>query len=117
MAMVGNITSLTNNGLRDWLIQRVSALVLAVYTIFLLSFIIMHPNLDFATWQTLFAHPVMRIGSAVVLLNLILHAWIGLWTVSTDYLKSTVLRLSFQMFVALLLLASFIWGIDILWSV
>ena len=117
MAMVGNITSLTNNGLRDWLIQRVSALVLAAYTIFLITFIVMHPNLDFMTWQALFSHPVMRIASAVVLLNLILHAWIGLWTVSTDYLKSTVVRVSFQMFVVILLLAAFIWGIDILWSV
>jgi len=117
MAMVGNITSLTNNGLRDWLIQRVSALVLAVYTIFLLTFIYMHPNLDFMTWQGLFANPIMRIASAIVMLSLISHAWIGLWTVSTDYLKSTVIRVSFQMVVVLLLLAAFIWGIDILWSV
>ena len=114
--MVGNVTSLTNNGLRDWLIQRVTALVLAAYTIFLLIFLVMHHDLDFSTWQELFASTFVRTFSLLALLSVLLHAWIGLWTISTDYLKCVYGRLSFQIITFLALLSFFIWGIEILWG-
>jgi len=114
--MVGNVTSLTNNGLRDWLIQRVTALVLAAYTIFLCAFFILHPDLDFKTWHSLFDSIFMRTFSLLAMLSVLLHAWIGLWTISTDYLKCVYARLSFQIIIFLALLSFFIWGIEILWG-
>jgi len=114
--MVGNVTSLTNNGLRDWLIQRVSAVVLALYFLFLLGFLLWTPTLDYQTLHGLFHHTAMRITTVIVLLSLITHSWIGLWTVTTDYLKGTIGRLTTQMVILLGLLALFIWGFEILWG-
>ncbi|MGL5741174.1 MAG: succinate dehydrogenase, hydrophobic membrane anchor protein [Legionella sp.] len=114
--MVTNVTSLTGNGLKDWFIQRVTAVYFAAYTFFILGFFLMHPQLSFAQWHDFFTHIGVRIASMIALFALSLHAWIGIWTVTTDYMKCTVLRLSVQMLVVLWLLSQFIWGLMILWG-
>lgn len=114
--MVTNVTSLTGNGLKDWLIQRVTAVYFAVYSIFLFGFLIWHPDLNFEQWHVLFANTIFQIATAIGLLALTLHAWIGIWTVTTDYMKCTVIRLSVQMMVVLWLLSQFIWGLMIVWG-
>lgn len=115
--MVGNVTSLTNNGLRDWLIQRVTAIVLAIYSLMLLRFFYHHPGMSYDTWRALFVPLWMKILSLLTLISLVLHAWIGIWTVSTDYVKATKLRLPLQVIIALALLSLIVWGVEILWSV
>lgn len=114
--VLSSVTSLSSNGLRDWLVQRISAVLLAIYSLFILGFVFSHPNLDFDTWHNLFANSWMKIFSVLVLLNLILHAWIGIWIVTTDYLKIFFLRLSVQVLVILALVIYFIWGTAILWG-
>ena len=114
--MVKSITNLTRNGLSDWLLQRVSAVMMLVYTVFLLFFLCLHPNLQYLEWKALFVTPFMKIVSVLVLLSLLAHAWIGLWIVFTDYVKCIVVRLILQILVILLLLGYLIWGIMILWS-
>jgi succinate dehydrogenase / fumarate reductase membrane anchor subunit len=114
--MVNNVTSLTGNGLKDWLIQRVTAVYFAVYLIFLFSFLFLHPDLNFDQWHALFANPVFQIATAIGLLALTLHAWIGVWTVTTDYINCTVIRLSVQLLVVLWLLSQFVWGLMIVWG-
>ena len=114
--MVGNITSLTNNGLRDWLVQRVSAVVMTIYVFILFWFYVTNLEMDYVTWLDFFSQTWMVIASLIVLLNIILHAYIGLWTVSTDYIKPTMIRIPFQVLVVLVSLSLFIWGFDIFWS-
>jgi succinate dehydrogenase / fumarate reductase membrane anchor subunit len=114
--MVNNVTSLTGNGLKDWLIQRVTAVYFAVYTIFLFVFLLLHPNLNFTQWHELFANHVFQIATAIGLLALSLHAWVGIWTVTTDYIKCTAIRISVQLLVVLWLLSQFIWGLMIVWG-
>lgn len=114
--MVTNITSLTGNGLKDWLIQRVSAVYFAAYSLFLLGFLILHPHLHYSEWFALFHMPLFQVASVIALLMLSSHAWIGIWTVTTDYIKCTAIRLTIQLFVFLLLFAQFIWGLIILWG-
>lgn len=114
--MVTDVTSLTGNGLKDWLIQRVSAVYFAVYTIGLLGFILMHPHLEYGEWQALFHLMWFKVASLFAVFMLSLHAWIGIWTVTTDYMKSTALRLSVQMLVLLWLAGQFLWGFMIIWG-
>ncbi|MGQ3891556.1 succinate dehydrogenase, hydrophobic membrane anchor protein [Legionella sp. CNM-4043-24] len=114
--MVTNVTSLTGNGLKDWLIQRVTAIYLAVYTLFLFGFIFLHPHVSYDAWVALFHCSVFKTASVIALLAILLHAWIGLWTVTTDYLSCTALRLSVQMLVLAWLLGQFVWALMILWG-
>lgn len=114
--MVSNVTSLTGNGLKDWLIQRVTAVYFAAYTLFILAYLIAHPHMDYEQWHTLFQCHWVQVASLIALFALSLHAWIGVWTVTTDYMKCTVIRLSVQMLVALWLLGQFLWGLMIVWG-
>ncbi len=114
--MVTNVTSLTGNGLKDWLIQRVTAVYFAAYCIFVFGFLLVHPDLNFSQWHDLFTNTVFRVATILSLFALSLHAWVGIWTVTTDYIKCTVVRLSVQMLVVLWLLSQFIWGLMIVWG-
>jgi succinate dehydrogenase / fumarate reductase membrane anchor subunit len=114
--MVTNITSLTGNGLKDWLIQRVSAIYFAIYALFLFGFILKHPQLQFNQWHDLFHNMSFQIATVLALFMLLLHAWIGIWTVTTDYLKCFLIRISVQLMVFFVLLLQFVWGLMIIWG-
>jgi succinate dehydrogenase / fumarate reductase membrane anchor subunit len=121
--MVTAITSFGRSGLYDWLIQRVSAVVLAAYTLYIAGFIILTPDLTYAVWSELYSTLCMRVFSLATLLATAAHAWIGLWAVLSDYLtnrlmgaKATVLRLLAQGILGLVTLTYVVWGIEILWG-
>lgn len=114
--MVASISSLTGNGLRDWVTQRLSAFLVAVYAIMLLGFFMTHSPLSYGEWHKFFQCSVVRVFSLIFIFSLVLHAWIGVWTVTTDYLKCTVLRIIVQLGFALMLVICLAWGIDIFWG-
>ncbi|HCE7778418.1 TPA: succinate dehydrogenase, hydrophobic membrane anchor protein, partial [Pseudomonas aeruginosa] len=68
--MVTNVTNFSRSGLYDWMAQRVSAVVLAAYVIFLLGYLIAHPNISYADWHGLFSQGWMRIFSLLTLVAL-----------------------------------------------
>jgi succinate dehydrogenase / fumarate reductase membrane anchor subunit len=113
--MVENVTALSRNGVRDWLIQRVTAVVMAVYTVVLLACVLSVDHLSYEFWQDLYHHGAMKVLSFLVVLSLVCHAWIGLWTVYTDYIQVTGLRLLLQISTILGLLGLLAWGVMILW--
>jgi len=115
--MVTNISSFSRTGLSDWLIQRVSSIILAAYFVTIIAFLLLHPNIQYETWHNLFQQAWMRFFSLLFLISLLAHSWIGIWTVLTDYIKCTHLRLSIQIAVILLLILCFAWGIQILWGI
>ncbi|WP_163560451.1 succinate dehydrogenase, hydrophobic membrane anchor protein [Halomonas sp. NO4] len=114
--MVTNITNLGRSGLSDWLIQRVSAVILALYTLFIVLYLLFNPGLDYATWSGLFAQTWMRIFTLLALISIAAHAWVGLWTVTTDYLKSTGVRVGAQIVIILAIFVFLVWGIQVLWG-
>jgi succinate dehydrogenase / fumarate reductase, membrane anchor subunit len=121
--MVSSVTGLSRSGVADWLVQRISAVVLGIYFIGLLGYLLLNPDLTYAQWQALFASTWMRIASLGALISLCAHAWVGMWTVSTDYLtpamigkNANVLRFLFQAACILLIFIYLVWGIQILWG-
>ncbi len=114
--MVTNITNLGRSGLSDWMIQRVSAVILAFYALFIVLYLLFNPGLDYAAWSGLFSQTWMRIFSLLAFVSLAAHAWIGLWTVTTDYLKPTAIRVGVQILVILSIFVFLVWGIQVLWG-
>lgn len=111
-----SLTALTKSGLKDWLIQRVSAIILLVYIIFLGAFFVMHLHSGYAQWHRLFTCEWVRIFTLLALFSLIAHAWVGIWTIFTDYIHCSVLRGILQILVILAFIACVVWGINILWG-
>lgn len=117
LAMVKSVLGVSHQGLRDWVIQRLSAIFMAIYSIALIGYIVLHPDLSYAEWHNLFASSWMKVASILFILALLFHAWIGVWTIFTDYIKCYVIRATLNVLVLLMLFACFFWGILILWSV
>lgn len=106
-------------GFIDWVIQRITAILIGVYTVLVIIFALMHPfsKQSFQLWTHFFANPVMIIFTLVVLISIVWHAWIGLWTVFTDYIKSYGLRIFVNIVVFSLLSCYLIWGCVAIFSV
>jgi succinate dehydrogenase / fumarate reductase membrane anchor subunit len=121
--MVTNVTSLGRNGLYDWVIQRVSAVVIAVYIVGLLGYLVAHPGLDYATWKAFMGCVFMQAVNTIVFSMIAAHAWVGLWTVTTDYLTKlaikkhhTAVRLLVQVVIALLTTLYLLLGLYMIWG-
>ena len=114
--MVTNVTSLSRNGLSDWLIQRVSAGVLALYVLVIVGFLVCGSDGAFVSWHQFMMSTPMKIFSLLAVVCLAAHAWVGLWTIATDYLKPTGLRLAFQGLCILANVVYVLWAFQILWG-
>ena len=115
LVVVTPVLSFSRHGLSDWLFQRISALVLALYVLCILSFLYMHHGLSYHAWKQLFHGNAFKVFSTFAMVSLLAHAWIGLWTVFTDYVKQPLLSVFLQISLVLLLLFYLIWGLVILW--
>lgn len=123
VSTVSNVTSLTRSGLADYLVQRVTAVVLALYTLFVIGFFVATPQVGHAELVAYFSHPVMKVFNILAVLSTAAHAWIGMWTVGTDYLRphyfgahATAWRLAYQVLCILALFAFVVWTLPLFWS-
>lgn len=120
---IKSATGLTGSGSRDWIVQRISAVVLAVYSVVLLGFFLIHGDVTYFEWSSFMTSLPMRLFSLVAVLALAGHAWVGMWTVFTDYITSGKmgesaprLRLVLQTLMIIAILVFLFWGIMIFWG-
>ena len=114
--MVSRVVVGAHYGLRDWLIQRITAVVMAVYSVALAGYLLLQPNLNYDVWTELFSGQLMRTFTLLFLLNLFYHAWIGVRNIVMDYVKPAGVRLVIHVLVILVLLLYAIWAVQILWG-
>lgn len=108
--------SLGGSGIRDWIFQRVTGVFLSGYIFFLVYFWLAHPRLEGIEWQEIFSGSLMRISTLMALVALLTHAWIGVWTIITDYVPKYCIRITLLSVVAFSLLGYLGWGLHILWG-
>ena len=104
-------------GVKDWLAQRITAIVMAVYTVILLVSFLTGQNFTYEGWAGLFAQQWFKLFSLVTFLALYYHAWVGIRDIWMDYVKNAGLRLLLVLFTIFWLLACAAWTVQILWSV
>lgn len=114
--MVNRIVTGSHFGLRDWLVQRVSAVMMVLYTLFIVTYSLMQPSLDYNAWTLMFSSNIMRSFTLLILLSLFYHAWIGVRDIVMDYIKPAWIRLLIHVMVILSLLLYVIWSVQILWG-
>jgi len=103
-------------GWKDWMLQRVTAVVMVAFSIVILGFFMLHGSVSYAEWQQLFQNQLVRILALLFFLATFYHAWIGVRDVLMDYIKPLWIRLSLQVLVCLFLIVCSIWTVSILWG-
>ena len=103
-------------GLRDWLAQRITAVIMAVYTVLLALALSGVPTFDFPHWSALWKATALRYATVLFLLSLYYHAWIGVRDIIMDYVKDAGLRLTLYVFVIGALVCYVVWSVQILWG-
>lgn len=110
--MMKSATGLTGSGSRDWVVQRISAVILAVYSVVMLVWFLTHaPTFDL--WRGFMLSMPMRLFNLLAILALVGHAWVGIWTVLTDYVKSSGLRFVLQAAMIIAIIVYLFWGVMI----
>ena len=113
--MVKRLVVGAHYGTRDWLAQRITAVIMAVFTLIVIGLVATRTPFTFESWTGLFTRSWMRVATLLFALSLAWHAWVGARDILMDYIKHDGLRLALQV-VTVLLLAGYVgWAIEILW--
>lgn len=115
--MVNIATTVGRSGPHDFVLLRATALVMAAYAIFLLIWIALQPQITYESWVGLYSHLSMKIFTLFALTGILIHGWIGIWQVLTDYVKCSRLRGLVQYLVVLALGVYWFTGLFVLWGV
>lgn len=115
--MVKSLLAVYHQGLKSWIIQRVTSVFMVIYILGLAGFFATHPDIEFPDWHNFFSYFFVKLGTILFISSLILHAWVGIWTILTDYVKSFSVRLMLEVIVFLALAMFFFAGLFILFSV
>ena len=103
-------------GTGDWLLQRLTAVVMAVYTLFVLGCIASGHPATYADFRATFTGGFVRVFTMLFFAALLYHAWVGMRDILMDYVKATGMRVMLQMAVGLSLVGYLIWAASILWG-
>lgn len=114
--MVSNASALGRNGIHDWLLLRASAILITLYIVYILGFILMADALTYDIWRGFFASSFTKVFTLLTLLSILVHGWIGMWQVLTDYVKSLSVRLIGQLVIVVVLLAYALYGTVVVWG-
>ena len=103
-------------GLRDWLSQRVTAVLMALFTVIVLAQLVFSTGpIGYDKWAGIFAAQWMKVLTFSVILGLLYHVWVGMRDVLMDYVKPVSIRLALQVFTIVWLMGCAAWAIQILW--
>ena len=103
-------------GVGNWLVQRLSAVAMALYTILAVPYVLWRSPASHEQWKALFAGGFFRLATLTAIVALLWHAWIGMRDILIDYLHGFALRLGAQFAVAVVLVFYLIWAVSILWG-
>lgn len=113
--MLGRRTGGVAYGLRDWLVQHVSAVFMLAYIGLMVGFVVLNHPLDYAGWKGWFAHDWVRLPTVLFWLSLCLHAWVGMRDVLMDYVRPAGMRLLLEALTVFALAGYLIWAVQIVW--
>ena len=113
--MVNRVVVGAHYGLGSWLAQRITAVIMAIYSVILLAVFMTGGPLNYGAWRELFTHGWMRVATLLFAVSLGWHAWVGMRDILMDYAKHDGLRLALQVITILVIAAYVGWAVQVLW--
>ena len=103
-------------GLRDWLAQRVTAALMALFTLVVLAQVIFSKGpVGYDRWAGIFSSQWMKVLTFVIIIAMLYHVWVGMRDIWMDYIKPVGVRLGLQVFTLAWLVGCAGWAIQVLW--
>ena len=102
------------HGLRDWLLQRLTAIYLGCFLVYLLVHFLQQPQHTFQQWHGWVTHPAMSIATALFIMAVLMHGWVGMRDVVLDYVHAISLRLTMLALIGLTLIICGLWALRVL---
>ncbi|MGA9394191.1 MAG: succinate dehydrogenase, hydrophobic membrane anchor protein [Azonexus sp.] len=106
--MINRIVVGAHYGLKDWIFQRATAVIMAVVLL------LVRPS-GFEAWQGVFANGPIKFLTFLFFVSLFYHAWIGIRDIWMDYIQPVGLRLTLHVLTATALVGYTAWAAAILW--
>ena len=100
-------------GLRDWLAQRITSLVMAVFTVAVQ--VLFGGRVDYYRWSAIFAQQWMKVLTFVTVVSLLWHVWVGMRDIWMDYVQPLGIRLALEVLTIVWLVGCAGWAIQVLW--
>jgi succinate dehydrogenase / fumarate reductase membrane anchor subunit len=105
-------------GARDWLAQRVTAALMAIFTIVVLARLVLtRGSIGYDKWAGLFAGQGMKMLTFATIVALLYHVWVGMRDIWMDYVRPVGVRLVLEIFTIIYLLGCAGWAVQVLWRV
>ncbi len=114
--MVNNAATFGRSGVHDFILIRATAIIMTLYTLYLVGFIAT-TDLTYDVWSGFFASTFTKAFTMMALVSMLIHAWIGLWQVLTDYVKPALLRGALQFSLTAVAFIYVFVGFSVLWGV
>jgi succinate dehydrogenase / fumarate reductase membrane anchor subunit len=102
-------------GMRDWLSQRVTATLMALFTIAVIVQVLLPGTMGYDKWAGMFSRQWMKVLTFVVIVSLLIHVWVGMRDIWMDYVKPVALRLVLQVATIVWLVGCAGWAVQVLW--
>ena len=103
-------------GMRDWLSQRVTAVLMALFTVLVLAELIFTKGpIGYTQWAGIFLPQWMKALTFTVILSLLYHVWVGMRNIFQDYVHPYGVRFVLDVFAIVWLVSCAGWGIQVLW--
>ncbi|MBT5229204.1 MAG: succinate dehydrogenase, hydrophobic membrane anchor protein [Methylococcales bacterium] len=99
-------------GLKAWLMQRVTAVYLLCFLIYFMGVLLVCPPEDYQAWRSWVATPWISISMSVFIISLALHAWVGMRDIFIDYIKPIGLKIGLLSLLGLALISSVFWALQ-----
>jgi succinate dehydrogenase / fumarate reductase membrane anchor subunit len=112
--MVNRVIVGAHYGLKDWLAQRVTAGIMATYTV-LIAVLLMMAGDGYEAWRGLMANGFVRFVTFLFIVSLCYHAWVGIRDIWMDYIQPTAIRLTLHVLTLLALVGCAGWAVQIIW--
>jgi len=113
--MTDRVVTGAHYGLRDWLAQRITAVIMAIYSVIVAFVFFFSEPVTYGVWRDLFAQGWMRVATLLFAVSLAWHAWVGVRDILMDYIKPDGLRLGMQVGTLVVIACYLGWTIQILW--
>ena len=111
----GRVVVGAHYGMRDWLSQRVTAMLMALFTVALIVQVLMPGEMGYDKWASIFSRQWMKVLTFVTIVALLWHAWVGMRDIWMDYIKPVGLRLTLQVATIAWLVGVAGWAVQVLW--